>query len=265
MKIVTGRRGEDHISSNDFQAFNQGVLGGGNYVLNIGSKFAPTLTSPTELRIADGEGVMQGVHFRISPGLLDTVELSPGIMGVNRIDIVCARYEKDDTTGIENVSWYVVEGTPSSGIPVAPDVVTGDIVGGDTLADFPIFKVQFTGLEPVVSKTFIHAIGESIEAEFVLNVSTTTPSSKQYYVDEGMYLVELGVGSSGNRQFVASVDITHYNNTLRRAYYGQTAGVRINQIMYIGGTDVQPSVYISAWSGDTITSVDGFIRLTRIR
>ena len=211
MKIVTGRRGENHITSNDAQAFNQGLLGSGNYVLNIGSKFDATMSSTTEMQISDGEGVIQGVHFRVIPGTIDTVELSPGSMDTNRIDFVCARYTKNTTTGVESVDWHVVEGTPSAGNPVEPEVTNGDILRGDETADFPIFKVTYTGLTPAVTKTFIFAVGETKTYTQILTGIKT--EEKQFAVEvdlNGLYYIDITVGNDSrsklNYRIVADIN-----------------------------------------------------------
>ena len=152
MKIVTGARGETHITSNDDQGLHQGIFGDGNCVLNVGEKFAASLTDANTVSISDGEGVLQGVHFRVLPGTVDTVTIDSGTSGYNRIDLICARYTKDADTGIENIEWVVIKGTPSASTPTAPTYNEGDILGGDLIADFPMFKVELTGLTPVLSR-----------------------------------------------------------------------------------------------------------------
>lgn len=151
MNIVTGYRGTPHISANEAQALNQGIFGTGNYVLNVGNKFAATLESATSVAIQDGEGVIQGVQFRIAPGSVENVSISPGTSGYKRIDYICARYTKNASTGIEDVSLIVVEGTPSTSTPTAPTINTGDILNGATIVDFPLWEVDINGLTPTLS------------------------------------------------------------------------------------------------------------------
>ena len=151
MNIVTGYRGTPHISANEAQALNQGIFGTGNYVLNVGNKFAATLESATSVAIQDGEGVIQGVQFRIAPGSVENVSISPGTSGYKRIDYICARYTKNASTGIEDVSLIVVEGTPSTSTPTAPTVNTGTILTGGSPVDFPLWEVDLDGLTPTLS------------------------------------------------------------------------------------------------------------------
>ena len=140
MKIVTGHRGEPHILSNDQQGFNYGVTGTKNCVFNVGNQFNVTYANET-LTIHDGEGVMQGVHFRIPSGQTDQVTISPTSAGYTRIDLLCARYTKAAGTGIESVNWHVITGTPSTGTPSTPSGVDGNILAGASTADFPMYAV----------------------------------------------------------------------------------------------------------------------------
>ena len=151
MKIVTGHTGEDHVTSADFQALNQGVFGEGNYVMNVGNKFSATMPDATHVVITDGEGVMQGVHFRTERGSTDTVEIDAGATGVNRIDFVGALYEKD-TQGVESVTWAIAKGTAVSGVPTEPTYATGDILAGDSPVFYPMFKITLTGVSPVIER-----------------------------------------------------------------------------------------------------------------
>lgn len=156
MKIVTGHRGEPHITPNDQQGFNQGVFHG-DEVLKVGKEFLAQLTTATSLTIKDGEGVMQGVHFRIEPGIVETLEISSGVSYYSRSDLVCARYTKDETTGIEDVQLIVIEGEPEAGSsirPEDPDYIEGDILSGDLIADFPLYRVLVNGLSATVEKVF---------------------------------------------------------------------------------------------------------------
>lgn len=207
MKIVTGHRGTPHISSNDTQALNQGIFGNGNYVLNVGEKFDATLVTATSVSIADGEGVMQGVHFRVEPGTVDTLELSNGVSGYNRKDLICARYTKDVVTGVENVEWIVIEGEPSEGTAADPDYEDGDILQGET-ADYPMYRVSFSGVTPTLSPYSATAV-EPIAQTGSLGALTQTMETqleglpirmrcgeKSFSVHSGEYvkdLVEFGV------------------------------------------------------------------------
>lgn len=150
MNIVTGYRGTPHITSNEMQALNQGIFGRENYVLNVGQQFAATLVNATTVSIADGEGVMQGVQFRIPPGETENVIITSGTEGYKRIDYICARYEKSAITGIESVNLVVVQGVPDASSPSAPTINSGDILLGASPVDFPLYEVDVNGLTPTL-------------------------------------------------------------------------------------------------------------------
>ena len=148
MEIVTGYRGEAHITSDDHQALNQGVIG--NIILPIGMRLQAELVTANTLRIYDGTAVMGGVEFRVMPGTYDEVTIDNGEQDTNRIDLVCARYQKNGSTGVESMSWAVVKGTPTSGTPTTPSYPMGDIVSGATDVYFPLYRVTLTGLNAAV-------------------------------------------------------------------------------------------------------------------
>ena len=147
MRIVTGYRGEPHLVSDDLQAFNKGAIG--DVILPIGDRLHGHMETANILRIANGTAIMGGVEFRVEPGTYDDVAIDNGEQDKNRIDLVCARYQKDGSTGVESMSWAVVKGTPSSGTPTAPSYQTGDIIDGATDVYFPMYKVTLTGLAAV--------------------------------------------------------------------------------------------------------------------
>lgn len=146
MRIITGYIGEPHIASNDDQSRHRGETGPGNYAFNVGSKFAVTIDNYNEITIGDGEGLMQGVHFRVDPSTYDSIELDNGTQGKKRIDLICAHYEKDSTTQVESMTWKVIKGTESSGTPAVPAHETGDIRTGASSVDAPWYKVTYDGL-----------------------------------------------------------------------------------------------------------------------
>ncbi len=146
MQIVTGYRGESHITANDEQGKNQGIFGTSSYVLNVGNKFSPTAVTANEIQIADGEAVMQGVHFRVDPGTYDTVTIDNGTQGMKRKDLIVARYTKNSLTGIEDVAWTVIKGTPAASNPTRPSATSGDILNGTTVADMAFYEVVLDGI-----------------------------------------------------------------------------------------------------------------------
>ena len=152
MRIITGYRGQPHIMATDDQGRNQGTFGSGSYILNAGQKFKAMLSNATTIEILDGEGMLQGVHFRIAPFTADTVNIAPGTQGFNRIDLICARYTMDTQTAVESVDLVVIQGTPSSGTPAEPPYNNGDIRNGSSTADMPLYRVTLSGVSPTLTR-----------------------------------------------------------------------------------------------------------------
>ena len=147
LHLVTGSAGEAHITSADQGAYNMATYGGGEFVLDRGNKFVTTLVSNNAITVADGEAMMQGRYIRMTPGTSETVAIDNGSSGMKRNDLICLRYEKDDSTGYEAASFSVVKGTPSSGTPTDPTYTQGNITDGDALVnEMPLYRVYINGL-----------------------------------------------------------------------------------------------------------------------
>lgn len=155
MKIVTGYRGEPHITSEQDRAKNQGIFGEGSYVLNVGTKLRAELESGNEIRIHDGVISHQGCVAVIEKGSYDTLILANGTQGRQRIDLIVARYEKDVETEQESLDLVVIEGTPVTSDPVVPSYHDGDIQAGDILVDMPLYTVLLDGVQ-VSTITSVH-------------------------------------------------------------------------------------------------------------
>lgn len=63
--IVTGLKGQEHVTSADDGAFNAGIVGTGKYVMKTAEQFAAEIVSNNIVRIKSGDLVNQGRHIRI--------------------------------------------------------------------------------------------------------------------------------------------------------------------------------------------------------
>lgn len=216
MNIVTGYTGTPHVTSNAAQAFNMGIFGVGEYVLAVPDTFAATLTDANTVTIGSGEGVMQGVHFRIDPGQTEAVNIDNGTSGKNRIDLICARYTKDPVTGIEDVSLVVIKGNESTGSPTEPSHNQGIILTGGSPIDFPLYKVTLTGLTPALTQLFTVANLRGIwpvDVAHIAQVGTLTPGSWESWVSSGGYYSVFVQSSSGYGATAAMNSVANYNST----------------------------------------------------
>lgn len=163
MNIITGYRGEPHITAQEDRDINLGVVGNSLtdvYVLNVGQQLAADIVSANEVRIRDGILVMQGCAASIDYGAYDSLTISNGTQGMLRTDIIAAQYEKDADTNVESLTLVVIEGTPDASDPQTPTLQGGDIQGGDNLVQLPLYQVNLDGV----------AI-DSVEAQFIAATS----------------------------------------------------------------------------------------------
>ena len=147
MTVVTGKRGEIHITSSQIQALNAGIFGSGAVVLDVNEKLAGQVISNNLVRVTSGHLVNQGVQSCINHGEYEELAITSGTSTTSRCDLICAHYTKNANTGVEDVELVVVAGTPvSSGTPEPPTVTRGNILNG-ALEDYcPLHKVWIKGL-----------------------------------------------------------------------------------------------------------------------
>ena len=96
------------------------------------------------VRILGGDFVVCGRHIAIDGGY-EEVNIDNGIPGYNRIDLVVARVE---TAPSEKAELKVYKGEETTGTPVVPGHVEGDLNDGDTVCEMPICTVRVTGINP---------------------------------------------------------------------------------------------------------------------
>lgn len=159
MNIITGYRGEPHITSQMDRDVNMGIFGGGAYIANVGEKLEPTIVSANQVVFFDGLIIAEGCAAEIPSGTTQSVTITNGQQGMLRRDLVVARYSKDLSTSVESMELAVIKGTPASLTPALPSYTTGSIAAGDTLVDFPLFEVDLDG----VNVTEVKQIAKSVD------------------------------------------------------------------------------------------------------
>ena len=144
MKIITGRTGELHVTSDDDRHLHAGTFGEGKYILNTASKLNATNPSSNVVRLAKGDIIFQGCHARIED--YEDVEITPGTEGYSRIDLICCQYKK--VGGVESTELVVYTGTPATSNPTIPTPTYGsnNILDGAEIADMALFKVTLTNV-----------------------------------------------------------------------------------------------------------------------
>lgn len=187
VKIVTGRRGEAHITSDEIKAQNIEAFGNGKFVFDIAPHLWPEKLSAsdnTHIKINSGmlmsHGVQMGVEF---DGVGVTLELDSGIPGYQRYDLVVMRYTRNTELDIENAELVVKKGTPvviGNPVPI-PEYVDHEPLKGAIEDETPICKLFFDGatlIEPtkddflLESRTGFQYTGKDDEDPTELNPSS---------------------------------------------------------------------------------------------
>lgn len=147
LHLITGYAGKAHVTSADQGAFNASVVGTGEYVMCTGNELSAQVISNNQIRILDGDIMMQGRHICLKKDTYEDVAIANGLQGLNRNDLIVLRYTKDANTGVENVALAVLQGVSTEGTASDPAHTTGDILSGECLlSEMPLYRVPLTGL-----------------------------------------------------------------------------------------------------------------------
>ena len=146
MELVTGRAGSPHITSQQDRQKHQGIWGDGAYILATGNQLEPQVQSSNKILIKDGALMFQGALFSVKVGTTDEITINNGNQGMQRKDLVVARYTYDSAEQKESAEWVVIQGEPSASNPVAPSGTSGDIQAGDATVDCPFMIVNLDGI-----------------------------------------------------------------------------------------------------------------------
>ena len=147
LHLVTGYLGNDHIKAVDQGAFNAALIGTGQFVLDKGKVFEAQVINNNQIRVYDGEMMMQGRFIRLEPDTYVDLTIENGAQGVQRNDLIAVRYTKDTLTGVEGVNLVVIKGDAVESNPVDPEHTEADITNGDAvLHEFPLWRIPIDGL-----------------------------------------------------------------------------------------------------------------------
>lgn len=138
-----------HITEVQTGIANQGLYGPDDYVLDEGKKAEAQILTNNSVRVFDATFVIQGRRDVMAANAYADVTIANGEQGMYRNDIIVRKYEKDEMTEIENTSFDVIKGTPSSGVATDPEIPTGDIRTGATMHNMALYRVKLEGLNIV--------------------------------------------------------------------------------------------------------------------
>lgn len=171
MDIITGYTGSPHVTAEQDRDVNIGIFGAESYVLRTGSRLKAEVSSNNEIKVRDGVIMHQGCAASIKKNTYDSLTIANGSQGMKRVDLIVARYSRDQNTKEESLVLKVIQGTPKESGPAVPGYTTGDIQAGDLIADMPLYQVTLNGLNITEVKQ-LFATQDSI-AELSSNLAKT--------------------------------------------------------------------------------------------
>lgn len=178
MDIITGYVGSPHVTAEQDRDINIGIFGAESYVLRTGSQLKAEVSSNNEIKIRDGVIMHQGCAASIKKNTYDSLTIVNGSQGMTRIDLVVARYSRNQSTKVESLTLKVIQGTPVTGTPSAPGYTTGDIQAGDLVADMPLYQVVINGLNITAVKQVFNTVDTVAELNGKLE-------EKKYSISQG--------------------------------------------------------------------------------
>lgn len=207
MKIVSGRTGLPHVTSQQFRQMLEGILGQDSYILTSGENLKPELSSNNLLKIRSGMMCHHGCISCVEIGTYDEVTLTNGSHGMQRIDLVVNRYTRNAETEVEKCEWKVITGTAKASSPAVPTYTKGNLQEGDLVDECPVFEIHYNGINVTEVKSLLSVAGSLAELNGKLSkkVDTTTvgvgiPESftGQYLNSAPIYQKMINIGTLPN-------------------------------------------------------------------
>lgn len=141
--LVTGHKGEAHVSSLDASCLNAGLLGKDGTVLQTRNFLRCSLIENTsKIKVDSGDCVVCGRQCSVEKP--ETLEVTAGVSGKKRIDYLVMRVKV--TSSEEVCELAIIEGTPAGSNPTAPTLKQEDLTNGGSIFEFAIARIDFDGL-----------------------------------------------------------------------------------------------------------------------
>ena len=155
----------------------------------------------------------QGCTASIKKNTYDSLTITNGSQGMKRVDLIVARYEKNQDNGIESLDLKVIQGTPAESNPAAPQYTEGDIQAGDYVADMPMYQVIIEGLNITEVKKMFKVIGSNKDllnkvAELNKNIACSPSVKRRETLISFQRNVKYKIEHTGQIQFAAAFSST---------------------------------------------------------
>ena len=189
MKIVSGKTGTPHVTSEQFRQIIEGTIGQGSYILTSGENLEPELSSNNMLKIRGGMMSHHGNVSCVELNTYDEVTLTNGSQGVKRIDLIVNRYTRNDETGLEKNEWVVIIGTPDATNPKVPEYIAGNLKNGDLTDDCPVFEVHYDGINVTEVKKLLPVMSnlDLLNGNIIVDMKEDEFLTNETYLGQPVY------------------------------------------------------------------------------
>ena len=242
MKIMTGKTGAPHVTSQQFRQLVEGTVGQGSYILTSGENLKPELQTNNLLKIRSGMMSHHGNLSVVEIGTYDEVTIQNGTQGMQRIDLVVNRYTKDEETGIESSDWVVIQGTPAAESPTVPEYTEGNLQNGDLVDDCPVFEVHLNGINVTEVKKLLSVIKNIPE---LIGDSVYNPGDSASIKN----LLACGCVTTGNKDLLFYIPVSkRLSNVSSAKIVGAKGSIRQNGTYLMGGTSGDHTFGQNQWT-----------------
>lgn len=182
MNLVTGYRGQKHITSADVRKQNAMIFGDGQVVFDTDDTFKATVVSNNKITIGRGALSMNGAFAKVESS--QDLVIENGNQGQYRNDLIVARYNRDAGTGIESMDLTVIKGTQSTTSAVDPTYNVGSVLDDSrNVVDMPLYRVRLNGIN-------IDGIDTLFELAMQSRIKVVTSIPETLGPDGTIYLVK---------------------------------------------------------------------------
>ena len=239
MDIITGYTGSPHVTAEQDRDVNIGIFGAESYVLRTGSQLKAEVSSNNEIKVRDGVIMHQGCAASIKKNTYDSLTIANGSQGMKRVDLIVARYSRDQNTKEESLVLKVIQGTPKESGPAVPGYTIGDIQAGDLIADMPLYQVTLNGLNITEVKQ-LFATQDSIAELSSKLTNTNTNLAKANTVLENRKPIFIDSTSTGSVTFdttkflksgITYAFVVAVNSNLNSGTYAQEITCKLNDVL----------------------------------
>lgn len=239
MKIVSGRTGSPHVTSQQFRQMLEGIIGQGSYIITSGENLKPELSSNNLLKIRSGMMAHHGCISCVDIGTYDEVTLTNGSQGMKRIDLIVNRYTRNAETEVENCSWKVIQGKPVASNPAVPAYTSGNLQNGDLVDECPAFEVHYDGINVTEVKSLL-SVTDGLSGLSSKLANTNTNLAKANTVLENRKPIFIDSTSTGSVTFdttnflksgITYAFVVAVNSNLNSGTYAQEITCKLNDVL----------------------------------